>query len=377
MGTFVALSAMRARRRFANILKVKGEKRRFIREAEDFAVFSPRLYKRTLDVLAQCGVVYTVLAPWQAATPVDITQPYIVRGSSDRSITVFFYNDLSGAVSYNDDATVDANQFASDYQRTYPHRDQAAGRPQITIIATDGELYGHHKPLREKFLSHFLSRSASAYGLSVCSLERYLLAHPATKEVEIHEPSSWSCSHGVDRWNTGCACTEGRGDWKEALREAITQLALAGHGIFEYLGEQILTDPWAARNDYLALRNGWELPERFWARHGRSGRMDIASIMQAQQLLEAEYWLQYSFTSCGFFFEDLDRIEPSNNIAFARRAISLIFQASGHDLQSQFVKNLAKAVSWRTGRTGADLYHALPAVPIDLLPQNVLISQNA
>jgi alpha-amylase/alpha-mannosidase (GH57 family) len=345
---------------------------RYGHDAKGMWLAETAVNRKTLDVLAQAGVTYTVLAPWQAATPVDVTEPYLVRLPEGRSITVFFYNDLSGAVSYDDSATVDANQFAADYQRAYTNRDQAAGRAQITVIATDGELYGHHKPWRDKFLSHFLNRSASAYGLSVCSLERYLSRHPATKEVEICELSSWSCRHGVDRWSTGCSCTEGDGDWKQALREAITQLAEAGHGIFGYLGEQILTDPWAARNDYLALRNGWELPERFWAKHGR--RMDIAAIVQAQQLLEAEYWLQYSFTSCGFFFEDLDRIEPSNNVAFARRAISLFWKASGHDLQSKFVKNLGKAVSWKTGRTGADLYHALPVVPVNLLPSNAAIS---
>jgi hypothetical protein len=45
MDTFAVLLEMPVRRRFATPLRVKGEKRRFIHEAEDFVVFSPHLYK--------------------------------------------------------------------------------------------------------------------------------------------------------------------------------------------------------------------------------------------------------------------------------------------------------------------------------------------
>ena len=41
MDTFAVLLEMPVRRRFATPLKVKGEKRRSIHEAEDFVVFSP------------------------------------------------------------------------------------------------------------------------------------------------------------------------------------------------------------------------------------------------------------------------------------------------------------------------------------------------
>ncbi len=45
MDTFVVRLAMRVRKQSDNLLRVKGEKRRFIHEAEDFAVFSPHPYK--------------------------------------------------------------------------------------------------------------------------------------------------------------------------------------------------------------------------------------------------------------------------------------------------------------------------------------------
>ncbi|HYK87037.1 MAG TPA: hypothetical protein VEV19_16830, partial [Ktedonobacteraceae bacterium] len=169
-----------------------------------------------LDLLVQHGVTYTVLAPWQAATPVDPTEPYVVSLPSGRSITVFFYNaPLSGGVSFDWNTTSNADLFAASYLPGHLVQSKKdAGEAQLLLIATDGELYGHHKPWRDKFLSHLITTGAPAYGFEVCTLERFLQIRPATKEVELRVPSAWSCGHGVARWNTGCECTEGDSSWK-------------------------------------------------------------------------------------------------------------------------------------------------------------------
>ncbi|HLZ81339.1 MAG TPA: DUF3536 domain-containing protein [Ktedonobacteraceae bacterium] len=326
----------------------------------------------SLDLLAQHGVVYTVLAPWQAATPVDPTEPYIVRLFGGRSITVFFYNaPLSGGVSFDWNTTSNADLFATSYlpgQLVTSKRE--AGEAQLLIIATDGELYGHHKPWRDKFMSHLIQAGAPAYGFEVCTLERYLRMYPATKEVELRVPSAWSCGHGVARWDSGCECTEGDSSWKGELRRAFEKLAGRGDQLFEQYAGEVLIDPWAARNAYLELRNGWVMPESFWAQYGKENRLveQPGVAERTRLLLEAQYYHQYSFTSCGFFFENLDRIEPRNDIAFARRAISLTWQALGIDLQRDFLADLARIECWRTGLTGFDLYRQLPVVQEGLLP---------
>lgn len=329
----------------------------------------------SLDLLAQCGITYTVLAPWQAATPIDPTEPYIIPLRDGRSITVFFYNaPLSGGVSFDWNTTNDANIFAAAYMPGHlVHDKKVAGESQLIIVATDGELYGHHKPWRDKFLTHLIQYGAPSYGFEVCTLERYMLLHPATKEAQLREPSAWSCGHGVARWNTGCECTEGDSRWKGALRSALTELAQRGDALFEQYAAEALHDPWAARDDYLSVRNGWETLERFWQRHGKQQRIPFEGglAQRTMLLLEAQYYQQYSFTSCGFFFEDLDRIEPRNDIAFARRAISLTWQALGIDLQRDFLRDLHAAKSWRTGLHGDELYKQLPVVPQAALPPPV------
>jgi hypothetical protein len=326
----------------------------------------------SLDLLAERGVRYTVLAPWQAAEGVDGTEPYVVRLPSGRTITVFFYNGpLSGGVSFDWDTTSNADSFAASYLPNHLNAAKTeAALSQLILVATDGELYGHHKSWRDRFLTHLVTQGAPAYGFEVTSLGRYLRDHPATREVTLRVPSAWSCSHGVARWSEGCDCTEGDHRWKPALRAALTRLAGQIDAIFERETAGVLRDPWAAREDYLALRDGWLPAADFWARHGDPATRPAGTPdeTRALRLLEAEYYAQWMYTSCGFFFEDLDRIEPRNDIAFARRAISLVWQATQVDLQDAFVADLASARSWRTGLTGADLYRQLPPVAAGRLP---------
>jgi hypothetical protein len=326
----------------------------------------------SLDILAQCGVTYTVLAPWQAASYTDPNEPYIVPLHDGRSMTVFFYNaPLSGGVSFDWTTTSNAEIFAASYLPEHLMQSKRdTGEAQLLLIATDGELYGHHKPWRDMFLAHLIHHGAPDYGFEVCTLERFMHIHPPIKEVALRTPSAWSCGHGVARWSTGCECTEGDSSWKAPLFAALSRLSEKGDALFEQYAGETLLDPWAARDEYLPIRHGWETPESFWTRHGKEHYQPTDERLKQRtlQLLEAQYYQQYSFTSCGFFFEDLDRIEPRNDIAFARRAISLTWQATGVDLQQDFVKNLEVTKSSRTGLSGADLYRQLPIVKPGLLP---------
>ena len=347
---------------------------RYGREAQGMWLAETAVDLECLDLLAQAGIRYTVLAPWQAQspdTPIDPTEPYIVSLPSGRSITVFFYNaPLSGGVSFDGNMTNDANYFAEYHlTRQLVQSKRAEGLPQLLLVATDGELYGHHKAWRDKFLSYLVNYGAPRHGYEICSLEQYLRLYPPTREVKLRVPSAWSCAHGVARWSTGCHCTEGDSSWKPALRQALTNLATCGDQLFEQYAGETLIDPWAARDDYLALRNGWESEESFWARHGHEHLPPAPQLAwRTRLLLEAQYYHQYSFTSFAFFFEDLDRIEPRNNIAFACRAISLTWQALGIDLQRDFVQDLQAVRSGRSPLNGADLYRQLPGVPEGLLP---------
>jgi Domain of unknown function (DUF3536)/Glycosyl hydrolase family 57 len=345
---------------------------RFGHRADGMWLAETAVDQETLSILAEEGVRYTVLAPWQAAEAVTPGEPYRVLLPGGRSICVFFYNGpLSAGVSFEDEVTNNADTFVATHLRRQLNPEKAErGEDQLVIVATDGELYGHHKALRNLFLRHLLRDSAPAQGITVTSLAHYLQSHPPQRSITLRAPSAWSCSHGVARWDTGCACTDGDSSWKHALRTALNNLKVELDDLYAATAAPVLRDPWAARDAWLAVRMGWMSSRTFWTNYGIRGHKPFkrARAEALKELLDAQYYGQAMFTSCGFFFDNLDRIEPRNDIAFARRAISLAWQATQVDLQSAFLADLSHAHAWHSGRTGADIYRELPAVPATALP---------
>lgn len=316
----------------------------------------------TLSLMADAGIVFTLLAPWQAASPIDITEPYVVRLPKGKSIVAFFFNDaLSAAVSFDDSATSNADVFATRMLSAEVNRAKALqDEAQLILIATDGEVYGHHKLFRDKFLSYLLTVSAPREGFEVVSPSRYLRLHPPRREVLIEEDTSWSCHHGIKRWRGPCDCVEGSGTWKWYLRHALNKLANRIDDIYETKTSAVFHDPWKVVEEYIRVKLGESSSRTLLNKHRVKGvAADDRALMK---LVEAEYYRQLMFTSCGFFFEDLDRIEPRNNIAFAAKAIKMINEVNpDSSLEDEFVRDLAAAKSWRTGLTAAELYAQITA----------------
>jgi len=71
-----------------------------------------------------------------------------------------------------------------------------------------------------------------------------------------------------------------------------------------------------------------------------------------QSLLEAQHERQRMYASCGWFFEDFNRIEPRNSVAYAAQAVRLARKATGVDLAPQLMADLKPVVSPTTGLRG-------------------------
>lgn len=78
------------------------------------------------------------------------------------------------------------------------------------------------------------------------------------------------------------------------------------------------------------------------------------ALTSAQQrrlhlLLEAQRERQRMFTSCAFYFDDFDRIEPQNSVAYAAQAVRLVRLATGINLEESVAKDLAAVASHSSG----------------------------
>jgi hypothetical protein len=77
----------------------------------------------------------------------------------------------------------------------------------MALIATDGELYGHHQKFRDLFLARLVNPGPdvrTAASTSPPSARSWADTPPAPSPTQIAERTSWSCHHGVLRWTAEC-----------------------------------------------------------------------------------------------------------------------------------------------------------------------------
>jgi alpha-amylase/alpha-mannosidase (GH57 family) len=312
----------------------------------------------TLDVLACQGIQFTIQAPWQAEQEgVDVTRPYLVRLPEGRQITVFFYHrELSGRISFDAGATTNADRFAEVYlQAEFQAEKQRRGEPQIILLASDGELYGHHQYLRDHFLARLVDGASSSFQIQPTYPALWLKDHPAREEMRIHERTSWSCHHGVTRWMGKCDCTPGEANWKAQLRYSLERAAGEIDRIYAQAAQAFVPDPWELRREYIRVILGEMSVDRLI--EDLAGKaLTRSQVLRMGRLLEAQRERQRMFTSCGWFFEDFDRIEPRNNVAYAAQAVFLTRLATGVDLEPFVGEDLERVISERTGVSAGQVF---------------------
>ena len=348
---------------------------RFGREPEGLWLPETAVDNESLEVLAEAGVKFTILAPHQAqrvraldteawedaGSGIDPSRPYLWRGPRGLSLVLFFYDGpISRAIAFErlleraENLVAWLNAAFSD-ARTWP---------QLVHCATDGETYGHHSRFGEMALAAAVQQIEAEAAAALTNYPAFLAANPPTHEVEIRENTSWSCAHGIERWRSDCGCRT-RGDWHQRwrapLREALDWLRDQIDPYFEARASAHLKDPWAARDDYAALLLD-RSPERldaFFAAHAR-GVLDPAARVEARKLLELERNRLLMYTSCGWFFDEISAIEPVQILRYAAMALQYLNDLGGGRLEDEFVRRLAAAPSnVPEMRDGGEVYRRL------------------
>jgi alpha-amylase/alpha-mannosidase (GH57 family) len=315
----------------------------------------------TLDVLAQEGILFTILAPHQALRvrplgqgswrdvreDLDVTRPYLCRLPAGRRINIFFYHGpISRAVAF-EGLLGDGESL---YKRILSAFSPGETQPQLVQVATDGETYGHHHRFGEMALAYALHRALGDPAVRLTNQGEFLELHPPTWEVQIREGTSWSCAHGLERWRSDCGCRVGGPPhwtqrWRAPLREALDWLKQGLDRIFQEKGSRVLADPWEARDHYIRvlLEPPGEGLETFWSSHRAPGA-ERAELQEAMKLLEMQRHGLLMFTSCGWFFDEISGLETTQILRYAARAIQLA-RDLGEDLEKGFLGILEKAPS--------------------------------
>jgi alpha-amylase/alpha-mannosidase (GH57 family) len=319
----------------------------------------------SLELLAQHGIKFTVLAPHQCLhirslkdgtgwtetsnASVDTTRPYLVRFDSGVSIAVFFYDGPASRAIAFEGLLNSGESFAARLNGGFKDNTQ----PQLVHVATDGESYGHHHKYGEMALAYALRLLEGDRSVKLTNYGGYLAQFPPEYEAEIVNNTSWSCEHGVERWRSNCGCNSGKPGWSQAwrgpLRQTLDELRDAVAPLTEQEGTKLFRDVWAARDSYIqvVLDRGAETLERFFAEN-QSHILTEAERVRALELMELQRHAQLMYTSCGWFFDDISGIETVQVIAYAARVLQLAQELFGEQagaLEPNFLARLAEARS--------------------------------
>ncbi len=325
--------------------------RRFGRKPRGLWLPETAADRETLAVAAEQGIEFTVLAPWQAKTQtLDPTRPYWVELPQGRRLAAFFFvRSLSGRISFDPSATTNADRFAREQLKPLGARLEPEGEDRLLLIATDGELYGHHQKDRQLFLRRLLRSSASRAGFEVTNLARFLDAHPPRQSMEVVEPSSWSCHHGVARWSDLCHCTP-QAHWKAPLRAALNALAVDLDRAYQQAAGELVDDPHGLLLAAIDLALGRRTLPKLAAAFAKRALKRI-EVTRLGDLLEAQRLRHRMFSSCGWFWDELDRIEPRNCLKAAAAAVARTARATGADPAPWLLDQLSVIKSSRTSLT--------------------------
>lgn len=334
---------------------------RFGRPPEGMWLAETAVDIETLDILAELGVKFTVLAPHQAArvrpigqsswqdvagSRVDPTMPYLLHTQAGHRIALFFYDGPISQAVNTERLLANGQRFG---ERLLSGFDDSRGHAQIVHIVNQGETYGHYHRRGEMALAYALQYVEDDPRVRLTNYGEFLELHPPTHEVQILERTSWSCSHDLGRYERDCGCNTGQHpswnqSWRAPLRQAMQWLNDELSARFEKEAAVLLRDPFAARDDYISLildRSPLSV-EAFFERNAKRP-LSVSDRSDVLRLLEIQRQCQAMFSSSGWFFDDVSRMETVQILLHACRALQLA--EPGETIEQAFLERLSLAKS--------------------------------
>ncbi len=317
---------------------------RFGRDPEGMWLAETAVDLETLDILAEHGIRFTILAPSQAnrvrtidggewqdvsENTIDPTRAYRHVLPSGRTIALFFYDmPIANTVAFGN-VLQNGERFA---RRLMAGFDTSRTHAQLVHIATDGECYGHHYHNGQMALAYAIHTIEEDNQADLINYGAFLENCPPEYEVEIKENTAWSCSHGVGRWYYNCGCNSGKfpswnQEWRGPMREALDCLRDKLAPLFEERAGALLYEPWAVRNAYIAvmLDRSQESIAAFLNKHALH-TLNNEEQIESLRLLEMQRQLLLMYNSCGWFFDEITGPEAVQSLQYAGRVLHLARQ---------------------------------------------------
>lgn len=316
----------------------------------------------TLDIMAENGVKFTILAPHQASMirkfddqnwqnvsgqKIDPKRAYLCKLPTGRTMVIFFYDGpISRDISFQD-TLENGESFAHRLLGAFSDSDEE----QLLSIATDGETYGHHHKYGEMALTYCIHHIQSKNSAKITVYGEFMEKFPPAYEVRIFENTSWSCAHGIERWRSDCGCCIGENRswtqaWRKPLRKALDWLRDAVIPLYEKELSLYVNDPWEIRNDYIQIIHDRSRKHvQAFIKHHQIRKLQKSEIVKVLKLLEVQRQCLLMYTSCGWFFDEISGLEARQILCYAACAIQFVREICETDLEPRFLKILQTARS--------------------------------
>lgn len=346
---------------------LKDFKRIFGRHSEGIWLSETAINNETAAILVDSGIKYVILSPYQAAKviestnnefdvkggSIDTSKPYKIK-TKNGDLAAFFYDGyLASEISFG-------NMLASSTNLTngiFNAFDKQHKSIKLVNIATDGEVYGHHKKFANMSLGRMIyDNVVNDSTFDITNYAKFLADYPPTDECELYlgddgKGSSWSCAHGVGRWERDCSChTGGQNGWNQKWRTPLRQA-------FDYLRDCIQDSAESYTKD--KINNLYELRKDFLEIKRSNSHHDVKKVIEKYQLyplndfevinivklLYSMYYSLLMYTSCGWFFSDLSGIETIQDMIYSYIAHEYAKEFLPPDIYSNYLEILSHAQS--------------------------------
>ncbi len=243
-----------------------------------------------------------------------------------KRIVVFFYNQvLSTRVSFDPGATRNADEFLVNAILPEFTNGSDKSREKYLIIASDGELIWASpaipRPIPHAFDNECIQRKTYRTNDTGCMAKKIPTHANVQDRGEIHPGVAitgyFDGVRIVDVLLTAI--------WKAPLRSALNLVAEVVDHVYEQTMESCGVDPSELLDEYVQVLIG-RISHDDYVSEKISLDRNKAEYRNAVLFYRAQYERQRMFTSCGWFFDDFDRIEPRNNVKYAAQAICLTQQ---------------------------------------------------
>ncbi|MGL4393694.1 MAG: DUF3536 domain-containing protein [Brevinema sp.] len=340
-------------------------KNRFGRHSEGIWLSETAINNETASILVDNGVKFVILSPYQAQKIIKTNQQFnVLGGSVDTSkpyrlhtkngdLQVFFYHGgLASEISFGN-VLSSSSSLKDAFLGALNQQNQDI---KLLNIATDGEVYGHHKSFANLSLARLIYENmlpGNNY-FEFTNYAKFLADFPPTDECELYlgddgKGSSWSCAHGLGRWERDCSCHTGGGDhwnqlWRKPLREAFDYLRDCIIDVSLKYTNGRLKDLWQARNDFFHVISDQQSFDKFILAH-QSRELNTEEVQQIFKIMQGLRYAMLMYTSCGWFFSDVSGIETLQDLIYAQKAYEYLEDLLPPDIYTKYLQILSKAES--------------------------------